>query len=172
MERGGHDDPVLTAMPPGKNGNRARTGIDLDDLRHPIVCEALRIWQGLRGENPMPPRAAMTPRAMRGFLKYTALIEALDGGNEFRFRVSGDVVNLQQGMPLQGMTTADIDLRAPGYGQNLRRLYARLYRRRMPLAYRGTYYRPTDGHAFSHESVMLPLGDDGETMDHLLVVAA
>ena len=109
---------------------------------------------------------------MRDFLKYTALIEVLEGGREFRFRVSADAVNLQQGMTLQGMTTADIDLRAPGYGTNLNRLYARVFRRRVPHAYRGTYYRPTDGHAFSHESIMLPLGADGETVDHVLVVAA
>lgn len=172
MERGIYDDPVLTAVPPGKNGNRARTGIDLDDLRHPTVCEALAVWQGMRGERRMPARAGMTPRVMRSFIKHTALIEVLDGGLEFRFRVSADLVNRQQGMPLQGMTTADIDLRAPGYGANLNRVYARLYRRCVPLAYRGTYYRPTDGHTFCHESVMLPLSDDGETMDHLLVVAA
>lgn len=172
MAHGEHGDPVLTAMPPGKGGDRARTGIALQDLRHPVVCEALGVWQRLRGGRAMPSRAEMTPRAMRGFLKYAALIEVLDGGHEFRFRVSGDVVNLQQGMPLQGMTTADIDARAPGYGTNLRRLYARVCRRRAPHAYRGTYYRPTDGHAFSHESIMMPLAADGETVDHLLVVAA
>ncbi|HWA90027.1 MAG TPA: PAS domain-containing protein [Rhizomicrobium sp.] len=172
MSGGDHGDPVLTAMPPGKGRDRARTGIAIEDLKHPIVCEAYRVWNGLRGDTAMPARAAMTPKAMRGFLKYLALVEVLDGGREFRFRVSGDVVNVQQGMPLQGMTTADIDKRAPGYGANLNRLYARVFRRRVPHAYRGTYYRPTDGHAFSHESVMLPLSDDAETVDHVLIVAA
>lgn len=169
---GDHGDPILTAMPPGKGGDRARTAIELADLRHPVVCAALAAWQKLRGERRMPSRAEMTPRVMRDFLRYTALIEVLEGGCEFRFRVSADAVNLQQGMMLQGMTTADIDRRAPGYGTNLNRLYARVFRRRMPHAYRGTYYRPTDGHAFSHESIMLPLGADGETVDHVLVVAA
>jgi len=172
MERGTHDDPVLTAMPPGKGEHRARTAIEVEDLRNPIVCEALSVWQRLRGERRMPSRADMTPRAMRGFLRNMTLVQVLDGARDFRFRVSGDAVNLQQGMPLQGMTTADIDVRVPGYGSQLKRVYARLYRRREPLAYRGTYFRPGDGHTFSHESVMLPLGDDGETMDHLLVVAA
>jgi len=172
MNRGDHGDPVLTAMPPGSGKDRARTSIDLGDLKHPIVCAAHQVWQTLCGERRMPSRVQMTPRIMREFLKYTALIEVLDGGREFRFRVSADAVNLQQGMTLQGMTTADIDLRAPGYGTNLNRLYARVCRRRAPHAYRGTYYRPTDGHAFSHESIMLPLGEDGETVDHVLVVAA
>ena len=172
MERGSHDDPILNAIPPGKEGNRARTGIDLDDLRHPVICEAFTVWQGLRGDRAMPARAAMTPRAMKGFLKFAALLEVLDDGRDFRFRIAGDAVNMQQGMSLSGMTTADIDARIPGYGSRLRSLYARVHRKRQAFAYRGTYFRPGDQHAFAHEAVMLPLGADGETVDHVLVVAA
>ena len=173
MERGGHDDPVLTAMPDGKAAHpRVRTAIALADLRNPVICEALQTWQRLRGERRMPSRAELTPRAMRGFLKYTALVQVLDGGRDFRFRVAGDAVNIQQGMMLQGITTSDIDARIPGYGSQLRRAYARVLRRREALAYSGLYFRPADQHAFRHEAIMAPLGDDGETMDHLIVVAA
>ena len=172
MDRNGdHDDPVLTAMPPGRGKQRLRTGIDVEDLKHPVVCEALALWQGLCGERRMPPRSKVTPRMLRGFLKYAALIEVIDDGRDYRFRVSGDAVNQQQGMPLQGMTIADIDAHAPGYGSHLKRVYGRLLRRREPLAYRGIYFRPTDRHTFSHECVMLPLGEDGETMDHFLLVS-
>ncbi len=173
MDRGRHDDPALTAVPDRPDGNqRVRTAIALSDLRNPAVCEALETWQRLRGERRMPSRADMSPRVMRGFLKYMALLQVLDEGRDFRFRVAGDAVNLQQGMPLQGMSTADIDARIPGYGSQLRRLYQRVLRRREVLAYRGLYFRPGDQHTFSHEFIMAPLGDDGETMDHLIVVAA
>jgi hypothetical protein len=172
MEHGTHDDPILNAIPPGKPGNRARTGIDLDDLRNPVICEAFTVWQSLCAGRRMPSRAEMTPRAMKGFLKFAALLEVLDEGSDFRFRVAGDAVNIQQSMSLTGMTTADIDARVPGYGARLRSLYARVHRRREAFAYRGTYFRPGDKHSFAHESVMLPLGTDGETVDHVLVVAA
>jgi len=118
----------------------------------------------------MPSRAQMTPRVMRSFLKHTALLQVVEGG--FRYRVVGDAVNLQQGIMLQGMTTADLDARLPGYGAQLARLYARACRRREILAYRGLYFRSADQHSFAHESIMAPLGDDGETPDHLIVVAA
>ncbi len=120
-------------------------------------------WQRLRGDRRMPSRADMTPRAMKGFLKYMTLAQALDGGRNFYFRISGDQVNIQQGMVLQGNTTDDIDARVPGYGAQLARLYARAMRRREVCAYRGLYFRPGDKHTFSHESIMAPLGDDGET---------
>jgi len=171
MQRGTQDDPALTTVPDKQAAQqRVRTAIALGELRNPIVCEALANWQRLRGERRMPSRADMTPRAMRGFLKYTALLQVVDG--DFRFRVVGDAVIVQQSLPLQGITTADIDARIPGYGSQLRRAYARVIRRRETLTYRGLYFRPADQHTFSHEAIMAPLGDDGETPDHLIVVAA
>jgi hypothetical protein len=48
----------------------------------------------------------------------------------------------------------------------------RVLRHNAPLAYRGLYFRPGDEHIFSHEAIMAPLGADGETADHVIVVAA
>ena len=164
---------VLTAISEEPEAERrASTSIPLSKVRHPIVCEALATWQKLRGARSFPSRNDMSPRAMRGFLKNMTLVQVLDHGQDFRFRVSGDQVNLQQGMNLQGVTLTEIDSRIPNYGSHLRKLYQRVLRRREPLAYRGLYYRPADQHTFSHESIMAPLSDDGETIDHLIVVAA
>jgi len=173
MGRQNLDDPSLTTLPDADAApQRVRTAIALDELRNPVVCQALATWQRLRGDRRMPSRADMTPRAMKGFLKYMTLALALDGGRNFYFRISGDQVNIQQGMVLQGNTTDDIDARVPGYGAQLARLYARAMRRREVCAYRGLYFRPGDKHTFSHESIMAPLGDDGEHADHVIVVAA
>jgi hypothetical protein len=172
MERSGQDDPSLTTVPDVSRDQRVRTAIALDELRNPIVCEALATWRRLCGARKMPSRADMSPRVMRGFLKHMALIQIVEGGRDFRYRVVGDAVIMQQNVPLNGMTTSDLDARIPGYGAQLARAYARVYRHRVPLAYRGLYYRPADQHTFSHESIMAPLGDDGETADHLIVVAA
>jgi hypothetical protein len=166
------DDPALKTLPDKTaTPQRVRTAIALDELRNPFVREALETWERLRGNRRMPARADMTPRAMKGFLKYMTLAQALDGGH-FRYRISGDQVNIQQGMMLQGLTTADIDTRIAGYGSQLARLYARVLRRREVCAYRGLYFRPGDKHTFAHESIMAPLADDGETPDHIIVVAA
>jgi hypothetical protein len=173
MRRENPDDPALMTLPDKQvTPQRVRTAIALDELRHPVVREALETWQRLRGVRRMPARADMTPRAMKGFLKYMTLAQALDGGRNFYFRVSGDQVNIQQGMMLQGLTTEEIDARIAGFGAQLARLYARAMRRREVCAYRGLYFRPGDKHTFSHEAIMAPLGDDGETPDHVIVVAA
>jgi hypothetical protein len=172
MDRATQDDPSLTTVPDAAADTRVRTAIGIEDLRNPVVCEALAAWDRIRADRQMPSRAEMSPRVMRGFLKHMALIQVIDGGNDFRFRVVGDAVVIQQGMALNGVTTSDLDTRIPGYGAQLARAYRRVVRHRAPLAYRGLYFRPADKHTFSHEALMAPLGDDGESVDHLIVVAA
>jgi hypothetical protein len=173
MRNGRQSDAAVTALPDPKAAEkRASTEIPLDELHSPVVRDALDTWTRLRGERRMPSRADMTPRAMRGFLKYLSLLEVIDGGGDFRFRISGDIVNIQQGMVLQGLTTSDWDAKLPGFGAHMRRVYHRVIRRRAPVAYSGLYLRAVDGHTFSHESLMAPLGSDGETVDHLIVVSA
>ena len=119
----------------------------------------------------VPPLPPINPTASNAALA-SGGSQPLDGGRDFRFRVSGDVVNIQQGMVLQGLTTADWDAKLPGFGTHMRRVYHRAMRRRAPVAYSGLYLRAADQHTCSHESLMAPLGDDGETVDHLIVVSA
>jgi len=151
---------------------RARTAIALDALENPLVVKGLAAWQAARGSRRLPAKADLTPRAMVEFLKNTALLRVVDGGEEFVFRVVGDQIAVQQGAPMQGKTMAEIDAMLPGHGAVLKRIYQGVMTAGVPLAFRGWYLRPADKHPFCHEVVILPVADDGETIDHLFVVAA
>jgi hypothetical protein len=151
---------------------RPRNAIALDEIENPVVAKALAAWQAARGARPMPAKAEMTPRAMLGVLKNTALLRVLDGGKEFVFRVVGDQIAVQQGAAVNGKTMAEIDAMLPGHGTVLKRIYQRVLAAGAPLAFRGWYLRPADRHPFCHEVVILPVGEDGATIDHLFVVAA
>ena len=149
---------------------KPRTAIALDALENPIVVKALSVWNAVRGGRDFPTKADLTPRAMLGFLKYTALLRVLD--EDYVFRVVGDQITIQQGAQLQGKTTAEIDRVLPGHGSVLKRIYDGVLKARAPLAFRGWYLRPADRHPFCHEVVILPVSEDGLTIDHLFVVAA
>jgi len=151
---------------------RARTAIALDALENPLVMKGLAAWRAARGQRRLPAKADLTPRAMVEFLKNTALLRVIDGGEEFVFRVVGDQIAVQQGAPMQGKTMAEIDAMLPGHGAVLKRIYQGVMTAGVPLAFRGWYLRPADKHPFCHEVVILPVADDGETIDHLFVVAA
>jgi hypothetical protein len=119
----------------------------------------------------MPSRADMSPRVMKKFLSFVALAEIVDGGRDLRFRVVGDGIATKQKLPLIGKTLTEVDQMVPGFGTFLRNLYQRTVEQREALAYRGTYVRTADRHPFTYEAVILPLGDDGEAPDHVLVVS-
>jgi hypothetical protein len=168
METPGPDEPVTAHM---SGTDDPGTSICPDDLRQPSTRDAYAAWLGARGERRMPSRADMSPRVMRKFLNYVALVELVDGGRDFRFRVVGDGIATKQKLPLIGKTLAEVDRMVPDFGTFLRNLYSRTIEQRGALAYRGTYVRTADRHPFTYEAVILPLGDDGETPDHVLVVS-
>jgi hypothetical protein len=149
---------------------RHRHGIALPEIENVLTRKAYDIWENARGARRMPSRADMSPRAMSGLLRNTVLVRVIGAGDEFEFRIVGDAIVMAQGASLQGMTMAEIDLLLPGYGSTLHNAYSNTYRKCMPSAYRGWYVREADGHAMFHESLIMPLGDDGETVDHILVV--
>lgn len=150
----------------------ARNEIALTDIENPIVRKALDAWQHLRGIRTMPTRADMGPRALLGVLSHTAVVRVIDDGADFEFRIVGDQIRVQQGAPLQGKRMAEVQQILPGYGDLLKRIYRSAYEAAKPRAFRGWYTRPADNHPFFHEVVVLPVSEDGEIVDHLIVVAA
>jgi hypothetical protein len=154
------------------DGWRSRNAIALADLESPIVRKGLEAWERVRGKRRMPSRAAMNPRALAGVLTHVAVLRVIGDGEEFEFRIVGDQIRVQQGVPLQGKRMVDVEQMLPAYGSVLRRIYRNAYEAGEPLAFRGWYTRPADNHPFFHEVVIMPLGDDGEHVDHLIVVAA
>jgi hypothetical protein len=150
--------------------SRPRHAIALPNIENPLVQKALSIWENARGVRTMPSRADMSPRVMSGLLRNTVLVRVIGAGDEFEFRIVGDAIVQAQGASLQGMTMAQIDLVLPGYGAILHNAYLNTWRKRAPFAYSGWYVREADGRSMFHESLVMPLGDDGKTVDHVLVV--
>jgi hypothetical protein len=144
--------------------------ITLAQLENITVRKGADLWEGMRGANKMPSRAQMSPRYLATVLRNAVLIRVLPGGEEFQMRIVGDAVVQAEGMSMAGMTMAEIDLILPGYGSILHKGYSWTYRHAAPAAYRGWYVREADRRSIYHESVVMPLGDDGQTVDHILVV--
>jgi len=149
-------------------GERIETGA----LRDPLLIQALSVWSELKGEGRFPSREAMTPRAMAPFLRNIVLVRVLENGKDYEFRIVGDAIVQVQGESFQGMTLTQIDAKLPGYGATLRPIYGKLVAEGEPRAYRGHVPNAPLKRAFSHESLLLPLGADGNSVDHILVVGA
>jgi hypothetical protein len=145
--------------------------VDASEIQNVQLRKAFDLWTRLRGSRLFPARSEISPRDLSDFLRNTVLVRVLDGGNEFQFRIVGDAIVLAQGQSFQGLTTAEIEVRLPGYGAMVKRAYQRIQGERKPLVLRGWFEQGTTQRAFFHETLGLPLGPDDATVDHILVVA-
>lgn len=163
---------ILMAREDDLNWQRQR--IDFGELSSTVATRGLLYWKTLRGELRYPSRKQVNPRDIAPLLRNVLVVRVRDGGEEFEYRVAGDVVVQLHGSWLTNSTTTDLDSHFPGYGRLVRRIYSHIVNSGEPMASRGEVQRQTNdgtgaGVLFQHETVFLPLGEHGGPVDHILV---
>ncbi|GMV61487.1 MAG: hypothetical protein AMXMBFR74_06560 [Parvibaculum sp.] len=61
----------------------------LERPKHPALASLLACWEEKRAGRPFPDRADIRPEEFRRMLPHVGIVEVLDGGADFRFRLSG-----------------------------------------------------------------------------------
>ncbi len=142
--------------------------ITLDDLECPTIRAGVDYWRFLRGQRLFPAREDLRPRDIAGLLRSMSLIRVADG--DFQYRVVGDSIVQAYDITLQARWLSDIETEMPAFGSFVRPIFRHLVESRNAVAVRGRigYYSPHLN--FTHyENVLLPLGPDDDTVDHILV---
>jgi hypothetical protein len=130
----------------------------------------LDLWQARRAERRLPARRMLDVVDLRPWLSDLHLLEVVAGGKDFRYRVYATNVSEFLGREMTGKMmseTPEVTLAAIG-----RSCYREVCEAAIPYLMR----RPTMiyGSRVSHpairEYLTLPLGDDGITVDRLLVL--
>jgi hypothetical protein len=146
--------------------------LSLDELENDIVRTGVSYWRALRGGRSFPPRSLLSTRDMAGVLRRIVLVRIIDGGRDYEFRIVGDAHVQGYGMDFNRMRNSDIERIAPEHGAQMRVLYEHVRNTGQPLAFRGWVGREVKDALFVyHESAFLPLGETGDTVDHILVVS-
>ncbi len=65
---------------------------DESNLNHRELRSLLAYWRKLRGDQPMPRQDKIDPLEMQDALGFLFLLDVLDGGADFRYRVYGSKV--------------------------------------------------------------------------------
>jgi hypothetical protein len=142
--------------------------IALDAIESPIVRQGLEYWLRLKGDRDWPARADMSPKEMAPLLRNIALLRRTEDG-DYEYRIVGDAHVMSHGYSMQGLKVSGIDKFSPGYGAVLKRLYDHAVHRQAPFAFRGWMERGEKIKQYIYsESVFMPLGPDGHTIDHVL----
>jgi len=133
---------------------------------------AYAYWRMLRGDRKLPARSELSPRDMKGILRNVVLLRVIDGGRDYEYRIVGESFVWAYGVQFRDKRLTQIEAAAPEHGARMRELYEHVRLSAEPLAFRGWVGRDVpDSRFVYYESILLPFADDGESVDHILVVS-
>jgi hypothetical protein len=139
-----------------------------DSLHSERLQRLFSYWDALRGARTAPSRGELNPAEMKDQLGWVWLMDVLDGGKDFRFRMGGDRIVQFFGERLSGNTLAGVSDRAPAFFGRLRDLVgmATVTQKAVAAGPTQTAYEPR---AFLEvEALILPLSDDGVKITGIL----
>lgn len=138
----------------------------LGDIRTEQIRFVLDHWTKLRGTDKAPLVSRLDPVALRPALGYVMLVDPVDGGRDFRYRLYGSLIASVSGTDLTGRLVSQhhasahvVDFSFAGY--------LAVYRRCEPLY---TFRRPARAEfTRSWERLVLPLVDERGQVGRFLV---
>jgi hypothetical protein len=137
--------------------------------RYPDLALALDYWSTKRGSRLAPSRSDIDPTEITAILPRILLADVTrEAGGEiaFRYRLSGTGIGQVHGLELTGKSP--LDLPPPQYGRLIESHYRQAVEQRRPLVH--LIALQTDKKARSYARIVLPLSDDGETVNMLMIV--
>lgn len=141
--------------------------VALDALECPFLRTGLNHWRLLRGGRRFPAREDLKPREIAGLLRRMSLIRVKNG--DFQYRIVGDCVVQAYDIQLHNRWLNDIESEFPRFVSFVRPVLMRVVETREPVAVRGSTGHGAPRVNFTHyENLLLPLGPDDDTVDHIL----
>jgi hypothetical protein len=83
----------------------------IERLAAPQLRFLMDYWTGLAGDRPMPPARAIDAVEMRPALGYVNLLDVVEEGRDFRYRVFGSAIAAVTGFDMTGRCTSDLKAR-------------------------------------------------------------
>ena len=136
---------------------------------HDDLQRLARYCVSLPQTNALPTWRDFRPAEANGMLDRLAVIDVLDGGADYYYRLSGGLLPQIFGGDLYGKRLSE----APGEDlkRDIKRVYDEVVKSRQPLWHTGNLHWP-DGNAFRIEYILIPFTRDGAGADVILSGAA
>jgi hypothetical protein len=128
-------------------------------------------WSGKRGPRALPSRADIDPADLLPLLPHILLIDVVEGGRDFRYRLVGTEIERHLGRPITGRLIGEV-LRGE-YSAYIRSLLQRVVAEAAPVYSENNFDGGRSGFAMIAEFkrarwLMLPLARDGVSVDIIL----
>ena len=143
------------------SGPQPNTWDEAVELRSPLLRRLHGLWLGKCRNGSIPARRDFDPLEMRDCLGLLFLAEAVPALGDFRYTLIGSEIVREVGVDNTGRLVGEV------FGDDGLRLYRRVRELRRPIRVHGTVgWRDKDYKAF--EAVLMPLADDGLTVDRFI----
>jgi hypothetical protein len=138
----------------------------MDDIAHPNLRRLYEYWVEKRGERDMPARANIDPLDITYIVGNVIMVDVIEG-DPLRFRIRLHGTNLAQrvGYELTGKMLDELPIN--DFRALAQQSFTWVANKRQPLHSRRD--RIIDGRFAKYETVIMPLSDDGERVNRLLV---
>jgi len=139
---------------------------DADAIAEPELRELYRYWSEKRAARAYPSRADIVPEEIKRLLPFVLLLDVLDGGRHFRFRLVG--TDAASGIDPTGKLLHEA---APEgvYRNHVCALFGRGAAGPGAMYSRASYAYDDAPGPRSISRVFLPLAADGQTVDMLMI---
>jgi len=146
--------------------------VPVAEIQQRAVLLGYDYWLRQRGTRKFPARAQIRPNEIAPVLSHFALIKVWDGGSDFEVRIAGDAMNYAYRAPLNGRLLSDIATDLPLMASRWRCIFAEVIATGSALAVRTRAGHDLPETNFTDsEAVFLPLGEDDNSVDHVLLFA-
>ena len=153
-------------MPDGEDAAASSESrrIRADDIPDPRLRGLFEYWESRRYGRDMPLRPDIDVLDLGPWLGNLMLIDVLDDGREFRYRVYGSILAQYYGRDLTGKTTEEV---RPEARDLVRQEYRAVLADRLPSLVQRD--RQVKHRTMRVAKLVLPLSSDGAALDMLLV---
>jgi hypothetical protein len=137
-------------------------------IEEPLLRSLKTYWDGQRQGRPMPRRAEIDVLELKPLIGSLFLLDVLDGGRDFRFRLLGTELTARFGRDITGQTFSEAYRTADGTTSRwLRGVYARAAKEAVPIWSRAPL-RQVGRDFWVGTALHLPLSDDGATVNKII----
>lgn len=136
-----------------------------DRIGVPKLVELFDYWEAKRCGRRFPRRSDIDPTEMKFILGNVDLVEVSHDPIVFTFRLSGSIIDQNEGFNMQGKTLDEYPL--PEHRETIRRTYLTALRAGAP--HYEVLDRTVDDKVRHYARLILPLSEDGEAIDMFLM---
>jgi hypothetical protein len=129
----------------------------------PRLIAFYRYWNGARGGKSMPARSDVDPIDIpKDLLPNLFLVEVVDGGRRFKFRLAGTESTIASGRPMTGFHVDEVTPNR-AYAEYVSNLYRRVMARKRPVLSVSNFGQPKQEHRVT-QRIMCPLSPDEDAV--------